>query len=97
MNYTDEQLKSALAMMLPECIYENGDLYFYDAGFGGHYQVRDTELLHLCWFIEKTLTNSEVTIYSDALEYAETRWWSPFNASWQQRVAALAKVKGIEI
>ena len=100
MNYTDTQLKQALQKMLPECVYDNGDLYIFDAdfaGLGGHRQVRDTELLHLCWLVEETLTASEVTIYTDALEYAETRWWSPFNASWQQRVESLAEVKGIEI
>ena len=105
-DYTDDQLKAALAKMLPELLY----IDYFEAKFISirwltnkpNYgrkgiPVLDTELLHLCWLIEKTLTNSEVTIYSDALEYAETRWWSPFNASWQQRVEALAEVKGIEL
>ena len=107
MNYTDKQLKQALAKMLPELLYSD---YLADGTFvsirwltekpnygcKGH-RVLDTELLHLCWLVEGTLTASEVTSYSDALEYAETRWWSPFNASWQQRVIALAVLKGIEI
>jgi hypothetical protein len=99
MNYTDKQLKTALEMMLPDLIFNCGDLYIYDAEFGsgGHRLVSDTELLHICWLVEETLTNSEVASYSDGLESAETRWWSPFHASWQQRVVELAKVKGIEI
>jgi len=90
MNYTDDQLKKALTKMLPDCIHENGDLYFYDAGLGGHYQVRDTELLHLCWLLEKDLTSSEIEDESE-IE------WLACHASWQNRVIALAKVKGIEI
>ena len=105
MNYTDDQLKQALAKMLQEQIVfrefihiwgEYGLLYWKNKNQYEH-EVLDTELLHLCWMVEETLTASEVTIYSDALEYAETRWWSPFNASWQQRVESLAKVKGINI
>ena len=96
MNYTDDQLKTALAKMLPECIHENGDLYIYDTDFGsgGHRQVFNTELLHLCWLVEDMLTSAEFTSYSDDMEYY---WWSPFHASWQQRVESLAKVKGIKI
>lgn len=87
MNYTDEQLKVALAKMLPETVCycspqgtrglhwlprNNTDLY--------HYSVRDTELLHLCWLVEDYGCDTV-----------------PFNASWQQRVVALAKAKEIEI
>jgi len=97
MNYTDDQLKQALAKMLPNRLGINNEILVWSSCCQFEHEVLDTELLHLCWLVEKTLTNSEVTIYSDALEYAETRWWSPFNASWQQRVVALAEVKGIEI
>jgi hypothetical protein len=109
MNYTDDQLKKTLAKMLPDvisyreviayesfkivCLLQWGAKWNHKRKF----MVRDTELLHLCWLVEETLTAPEVTSYSDALEYAETRWWSPFNASWQQRVESLAKVKGIQI
>lgn len=92
MNYTDKQLKTALAMMLPELIFESGDLYIYDTdfGIGGHRQVFNTELLHLCWLAEKTLSLHE---RFECYEILEGLIW----ATWQQRVAALAKVKGIGI
>jgi len=97
MNYTEEQLKQALAKILPNRLGIKKDILVWSSCGQFEHEVLDTELLHLCWFIEKTLTDSEVASYSDALEYAETRWWSPFNASWQQRVVALAKVKAIEL
>lgn len=92
MNYTDEQLKSALVKMLPECVFESGDLYIYDNDFGsgGHRQVLDTELLHLCWLVEGTLSRSQECDYFVSLNQF-------MRASWQQKVIALAKVKGIEI
>ena len=93
MNYTDTQLKQALAKMLPECIYENGELYIFDAdfaGLGGHRKVLDTELLHLCWLVEKTLSLHERFKCDEILE--NLIW-----VTWQQRVKALAKVKGINI
>ena len=93
MNYTDTQLKQALPKMLPKCIYENGELYIFDAdfaGLGGHRQVRDTELLHLCWMVEEILPCNE---QFECYEILKGLIW----ASWQKRVEALAKVKGIEI
>ena len=104
MNYTDKQLKTALAMMLPELIFESGDLYIYDAEFGsgGHRQVRDTELLHLCWLVAITFNTEQCTEYAEILgrdeEYANI-YYDDFliMAAWQKRVSALAKVKGIEI
>ena len=92
MNYTDTQLKTALAKMLPELIFESGDLYIYDTdfGIGGHRQVFNTELLHLCWLVWETLPLHE---RFRCYEILESLIW----ATWQQRVAALAKVKGIKI
>ena len=94
--YTDDQLKTALPKMLPQCIHENGDLYIYDADFGsgGHRQVFDTELLHLCHQVELTLSWSEYSFFKKGLDNQLLRVES---ASWQQRVAALAEVKGINI
>jgi hypothetical protein len=63
--------------------------------------VLDTELLHLCWLVEETLT------FDEKIEYQETMvrivgkadgWrYLTMHATWQQRVIALAKVKGIEV
>lgn len=93
MNYTDNQLKQAFPKMLSKCVYDNVNLYIYDvdfAGLGGHRQVRDTELLHLCWLVEETLDSKHNLKYYNQIEIDP-------HASWQQRVVALAKVKGIEI
>ena len=92
MKYTDKQLKQALAKMLPELVFESGDLYVYDTEFGsgGHSIVLDTELLHLCWLVEENLENKL------NLNYYNLIVLDP-HASWQQRVEALAEVKGIEI
>lgn len=98
MNYTDTQLKQALAKMLPETCYMNkggGTLYYQPDKLTICYSIHpppviDTELLHLCWLAEKTLSLHE---RFECYEILEGLIW----ASWQQRVEALAKVKGIEI
>jgi hypothetical protein len=100
MNYTDKQLKQALADMLPELLYSD---YLADGTFvsirwltdkpnygcKGH-SVLNTELLHLCWLVEEGLDNKL------NLNYYNLIVLDP-HASWQQRVIALAEVKGIEI
>lgn len=59
--YNDEQLKQALAQMLPEKIaYEDVWLFWKrwpEKALGQHAsrKVLDTELLHLCWLVEETL------------------------------------------
>ena len=96
MNYTDNQLKTALAKMLPECIFENGELYIFDAdfaGLGGHRKILDTELLHLCNQIECTLSWSEYSLFKKGLVNQLMR----VESAWRKRVKTLAKVKGIEI
>ena len=105
MNYTDDQLKKTLAKMLPQCFFENGELYIFDADFAGldgHRQVCDTELLHLCWLLEENLTEKEYYFYADvvcdlSLEIVTKRRWFWLAMPWQQRVEALAKVKGVEL
>jgi hypothetical protein len=104
MNYTDKQLKQALADMLPQSIYNGGELYIYDAdfaGLGGYRQVRDTELLHLCWMVEKELNPEQKLDYIEMLgrgEDGESFYPTIALASdWRWRVAALAVLKGIEI
>jgi len=117
MNYTNEQLKAALAKMLPDIIYFDGN-YLVDNLAGIYF---DTELLHLCWLVEKSLceySGEHGGEYSQRDNYAKElmklngiykgNGWSwgdicnadlfqAANSTWQQRVIALAKVKGIEI
>ena len=98
MNYTDKQLKTALEMMMPDLIFYCGDLYIYDTEFGagGHRQVLDTELLHICWLVEGTLSANETEIYEEIFQ-RELCVYAAIHASWQQRVIALAEVKTIKI
>ena len=104
MNYTDEQLKQALAKMLPMKIRFR-DFTDYLAVYGSlHWknknqhplqsEVRDTELLHLCHQVELTLSWPEYSLFKIGLVGQLLRVES---SSWQQRVKTLAKVKGIEI
>jgi len=98
MNYTDNQLKAALAKMLPELLY----IEYYKAKFifirwltnKPNYgrkgiPVLDTELLHLCWLVEEELPFLSECDYWDSI--------SVLRCTWQRRVVALAKVKGIKI
>ena len=95
MNYTDTQLKRALAKMLPTMVYMNingGSMYHR---LDGKPQlVLDTELLHLCHQVELTLSWPEYSLFKIELVGQLLRVES---ATWQQRVEALAKVKGIKI
>ena len=104
MTYTNTQLKQALARMLPDKCYTNSHGLLYHRRDGEYQdQVRNTELLHLCWLVGKDV---EAKRYSDYLMHAiqdeictgavEARY-ATANATWQQRVIALAKVKGVEI
>jgi hypothetical protein len=52
--------------------------------------VLDTELLHLCWLVEEEVKGLNYDVY-------ETLLHRDISATWQQRVIALAKVKGVEI
>lgn len=110
-NYTDTQLKQALTKLLPELL-EN---YYQDIPFDNFLlswirrkrEVYDTELLHLCWLVEQTLTEKEDVWFLQKLsqkryEQGEggtigTLIDRSVHATWQQRVIALAKVKEIEI
>jgi len=113
MNHTDNQLQAALAKMLPELLYiDYFEAKFISIrwltnkpnyGRKGE-SVLDTELLHLCWLVEENLTSSQIEDESEIDLY----WWEIYrncdscewlvcHASWQQRVIALAKIKGIEI
>lgn len=101
MTYTDEQLKRTLTKMLPEKVgqyrLEPNKFYWRDADCT---EILDTELLHLCWLVEETLSNQfQIEEYNKVLSF-ET-WQNDYtgntHATWQQRTTALAKTKGIEI
>ena len=104
MNYTDTQLKQALAKMLPETCYmtDNKLLAWNEARLFPLLQLQDlhgrlvldTELLHLCHQVELTLSWPEYSLFKIGLVGQLLRVES---ASWQQRVEALVKVKGINI
>ena len=101
MKYTDTQLKQALAKMLPETLQIHNDSQAWLRWKETGYQVEDTELLHLCWLVEETLGSTLGTRYQygfilDSMTSVITRF-EVVHATWQQRVTALCKVKGIEI
>lgn len=125
MNYTDKQLKVALAKMLPKVIqivsmdFNNPIISWVerpvhkmlsDAGFPtAEPFVRDTELLHLCKIAWDTLDRRQRVSYGTQLREAVIASGGHAassiydltvcceNATWQQRVIALAKMKGFEI
>lgn len=102
--YTDEQLKRTLAEMLPEKIrVRDNEILGWHLAWNNTCptsSVWDTELLHLCWLVEETLSNQfQIEEYNKVLSF-ET-WQNDYtgntHATWQQRTTALAKTKGIEI
>ena len=107
--HTDTQLKQALAKMLSEKITSHtryGSPIYIWQGSAEHpddaQEVLDTELLYLCWLVERALTtNEQRRDYMDSLttdtQELHQMLWDYTNATWQQRVTALCKVKGIEI
>lgn len=110
--YTNDQLKQALAKMLPEELYQpkgDTDICWSNAAEGCHearrgYYVLDTELLHICWMIKEALNPEQQVTYLNTLYKVESvennlKWriHPDCHATWQQRTVALAKVKGIEI
>lgn len=101
MKYTEEQLKQALAKMLPESVFFNessGNLNWINATRACGTTVLDTELLHLCWLVEEKLTQNECNVYDREITHScDNKLGWKFHATWQQRTIALAKVKGIEI
>ena len=108
MNYTDTQLKQALAKMLP-----NGDVEWsrHYSAYGMqslHLKwptearlVEDTELLHLCWMVESGLSDEQYNDFAYTLVKSRNDRCIPTcrckSAAWQQRVVALAMVKEFEI
>ncbi len=102
MNYTDDQLKTALAKMLPDSVYyhEPSSLLIWKArtqlDMVHNRNVKDTELLHVCHLTEQGLSDDKVDLFKNYLNvFYDTR--IPHSATWQQRTIALTKVKGVEL
>lgn len=100
--YTDTQLKQALAKMLPDKIVKgalSGNYRWIDRQGGittRDMPILDTELLHLCWLVEETLSLDDRYRFINAINDS-ILYWAHAHATWQQRTIALAKVKGVEI
>lgn len=73
-NYTDAQLKQALAKMLSQKLewYHLGDgvweLKLKHYPFGFERAVLDTELLHLCWLLEGSFGGIDSSRYCEILQ-----------------------------
>ena len=111
--HTDTQLKQALAKMLQkklstlESSFEDKPTIWSLHWDWPHTaeEVFDTELLHLCWLLEKQLGDDYYSYFQHLESWSrlgrqpkdnnERLWWC-IHATWQQRVVALAKVKGKE-
>lgn len=106
---TDIQLEQALAKMLPEKLTYHKDLGLLWIASTINYPVKETELLALCREVEETFIHNQSWAtpikYFMALrdEVYRTKHsgisieLAMLHASWQQRVTALAQVKGVEI
>lgn len=101
--YTDTQLLQALAKMLREHMYwdEINNCLYYKGPV--EYRVLDTELLHLCWFVEETLDGLGKVEFAKSLQdqvgadETDDMLSEVVHATWQQRTIALAKTLGVEI
>jgi len=105
----DNDLKSLLAKMLPETVYlydnpstKMQTLFWKE--LGSPRAVLDTELLHLTSLVEAGLLFSFRRLYYDKLQLVCSQKLSKglvvvieecISATWQQRVTALASVKGV--
>ena len=116
--HTDIQLKQALAKMLPETVREDygteGDDFHLEWKVNRiGMRVLDTELLHLCWLVEETISSVDEVFKKREYIFELMnqcgvspdmggKWsfiqdFALTHATWQQRTIALAKVKGVEI
>jgi len=106
----DNELKTILAKMLPETVEWNGKELLWKnqkTGFwyGNAGRVLDTELLHLASLVEKKIilqpnagyARAEYHKYNTALETLFEGKSPSHYATWQQRVTALAQVKGVTL
>jgi len=96
---TDHDLKLDLAKMLPEQFSIIGNSVTWSRVATVCDQLRkgcyiiDTEWLHVCWLVEEKIVGTDLWgRYLVAME--TTPWNESVHATWQQRAAALIKVKG---
>jgi hypothetical protein len=102
---TDTELKQLLAKMLPETVKYDTFMSPPTLRWNHSVMVRDTELLHLCSLVEAGLTEDQWSTYSIALNQIACRiscgnlktCGYTIAATWQQRVTALAAVKGVTL
>lgn len=106
MNYTDDQLKQLLALMLPETveIFDSGLLWRFNFNAGQNCtEVLDTELLHLCSLVEAEAGLNSYPLREKYLYKLmdivkeDGRDTLVIFATWQQRTRALAAVKGVTL
>ena len=102
MNYTDDQLKSILAKILPESISQHACGKYYWIGSANGF-VLDTELLYIVSLVE---AESGLNSYPLREKYLyklmdivkeDGRDTLVIFATWQQRTRALAAVKGVAL
>ena len=101
----DTELKQLLAKMLPdktEWISDRRGLWHKDSRGCYISNVLDTELLHLASLVEAGLTREQQCEYMALLEKRMMSvtiqiTWPDCHATWQQRVTALASVKGVTL
>jgi hypothetical protein len=96
----DNQLKQLLAKLIPDVadwVSDERGLWLMDAEGNYLKNIRDTELLHLCDLAEQALTEVETMLYEDALANEHSGGFARVRYTWQQRVTALAAVKGITL
>lgn len=102
----EHKLKIALARMLPDKIFikDDGGGQFSLYWHGGRQhtihswwdKISDTELLHICWLVEQTLSGDEYTHFLLHL-HKMTNSVRTTSATFEKRAQALAKVKGVEV
>jgi hypothetical protein len=100
---TDEELKSKLAIMLPEeieIVIPEDPMWFLWRK--KKVEILDEAWLHVCWLVEQTLSpeQSSQMVCEVSKAHMGTGSLYTFNsallhASWQQRAEALCKVKGM--
>lgn len=99
MNYTDDQLRALLALMLPETVeYRDGMLFWMRKG--GLLNIHDTELLHLASLVEAGLTENlkcQYVVRLSTTDRENSPDWNMTFATWRARTRALAEVKGVTL
>ena len=98
---TDQDLKLALAKMLPEKIVLYHNPQFPELAtirwMKDGRELQETEWLHVCWLVEESLDPKQRQDFRETLSdilYDNLRIGAAIHATWQQRAATLIKVKG---